>query len=268
MIGLIAQNSEIFKTGDDIINFSLIKGVYQTFKGNGMRLDSIKLYLERYGTGTHDLIVKIYAHTGTYGISGKPTGLPLAESEPVAPSTLLTSFSLITFNFLNENRIKLIRDTPFVLLVSVGGVGTANVYHVGLVSPSNIEGNEGIQIHSNFYTANKDLCFYIYGEYDPFFIGFGVSGNIGKPGQRDLLYANGIYQMRMTRKGKIPIKMKFYVPTNPRTTLQQENRQKFADAMTAWGALTSGEKLVYIKRAKTRQMKGWGLFIREYYQAN
>lgn len=102
----------------------------------------------------------------------------------------------------------------------------------------------------------------------PFFIGFQISGRIGKEGDPDPLGVNGIYQNRNTKKGKVPIKMKFYVPTNPRTVAQQANRQKFADAMTAWKNLTDEEKAVYNERAKKRQMFGWGLFIREYYQAN
>lgn len=101
-----------------------------------------------------------------------------------------------------------------------------------------------------------------------FFLGLGVSGRIGKVGDADPLGVNGIWQMRMTKRGKVPIKMKFYTPTNPQTVPQQANRTKFANAMTAWGALSSGDKAVYNARAKKRQMFGWGLFIREYYQAN
>lgn len=101
-----------------------------------------------------------------------------------------------------------------------------------------------------------------------FFLGIGLSGKLGKPNAPDLLGVHGIYQMRMTKRGKVPIKMKFYVPTNPRTAAQQANRQKFADAQAAWMALTAAQKLVYTTRAKRRSMFGWGLFIREYYQEN
>lgn len=100
------------------------------------------------------------------------------------------------------------------------------------------------------------------------YLGFGVSGKIGKNATSDPLGVNGIYQMRKTKRGKVPIKMVFYSPTNPQTELQQANRQKFADAMASWGELTNEEKKVYNKRAKKRNMFGWGLFIREYYQAN
>lgn len=101
-----------------------------------------------------------------------------------------------------------------------------------------------------------------------FFLGLGVSGRIGKVGDADPLGVNGIWQMRMTKRGKVPIKMKFYRPTNPQTVPQEANRTKFANAMSAWGSLSSEDKAVYNARAKKRNMFGWGLFIREYYKAN
>lgn len=101
-----------------------------------------------------------------------------------------------------------------------------------------------------------------------FLLGLGISGKLGTPTSPDPLGVMGIYQMRQTLTGKRPIKMKFYTPTNPQTVPQQANRTKFAAAMTAWGALTTEQKASYTTRAKRRNMFGWGLFIREYYQAN
>lgn len=76
----------------------------------------------------------------------------------------------------------------------------------------------------------------------------------------------GVWHMRMTKRGKRPIKMRFYRPTNPRSETQQSNRNKFSEAMSAWMSLTDEQKADYTKRAKKRGMFGWGLFIREYYQ--
>lgn len=101
-----------------------------------------------------------------------------------------------------------------------------------------------------------------------FLLAFGVRKKLGRPSWPDPENVFGIYQMRMTLRGKVPIKMKFYTPTNPRTTAQQANRQKFADAMTAWHGLTSEEKAKYNKRARKMRMFGRNLFIREYYQSN
>jgi hypothetical protein len=101
-----------------------------------------------------------------------------------------------------------------------------------------------------------------------YYLGFCASGKLGKPDVPDPLNLYGNWQMRMTKRGKVPIKMKFYTQTNPRTEKQQANRQKFANAMSAWGSLTDEQKQAYIKRAKTRNMFGWGLFIREWWHQN
>ena len=73
---------------------------------------------------------------------------------------------------------------------------------------------------------------------EDFLIGLQVSGKIGNETKPDPLNVYGIYQMRMTKRGKVPIKMKFYRPTNPRTAAQQANRDKFASAMASWKNMT------------------------------
>lgn len=102
----------------------------------------------------------------------------------------------------------------------------------------------------------------------PLIVGWGITGKLGRPEWDDPLNVYGIWQMRMTKKGKIPIKMKFYEPSNPQTTVQQANRQKFADAVAEWMSLTPEEKKDYNKRARKIRLFGWNLFIREYYQSH
>lgn len=99
-------------------------------------------------------------------------------------------------------------------------------------------------------------------------LGIMVRGKLGEAGEPDPLGVKGIYQARMTKRGKVPVKMRFYRPTNPQTVPQEANRAKFAAAMSAWQALTSDEKAAYTERAKRRGMFGWGLFIRDYFQNN
>jgi hypothetical protein len=94
-----------------------------------------------------------------------------------------------------------------------------------------------------------------------------MRGKLGKSSFPDPHAIFGIYQIRHTKKGRKTVKMKFYVPTNPRTTKQQANRQKFAAAMAAWQNLTNEEKEEYNKRARKISRFGWGLFIRNYYQS-
>lgn len=100
--------------------------------------------------------------------------------------------------------------------------------------------------------------------------GFYVSGKIGRgPKQTsDNTGTNGIWQMRMTKRGKVPIKMKFYSPTESAARLANPRRTVFADGMAAWGALTTEEKASYTERAKRRAMFGWGLFMRDYLRSH
>lgn len=84
----------------------------------------------------------------------------------------------------------------------------------------------------------------------------------------------GIYQQRIRRKGfwtktwqprgkKSNFKMKFYTPFNPRTPAQQANRQKLADAVAAWQALTPEQKQWYNVEARGRTWDGYRYFIRK-----
>ena len=74
----------------------------------------------------------------------------------------------------------------------------------------------------------------------------------------------GIYQMRRCKEGIIPIRMKFYKPSNPRTILQQANRQKYADGVLGWQSLTDEQKKVYNDNVKGRCLSGYNLYIKEY----
>lgn len=78
----------------------------------------------------------------------------------------------------------------------------------------------------------------------------------------------GIYQIRHGTNGQWTCKMRSYRPVNPRTTEQQANRTKFAQAMSAWGSLTEEQQQAYDKRARRVNLFGKNLFIREFYQSH
>ncbi len=74
----------------------------------------------------------------------------------------------------------------------------------------------------------------------------------------------GIYRVWRNGSQKLPQRMVFYWIPNPRTVSQQANRAKFAAAMAAWSALTSDQKEKYNKRAKSRHIIGYNLYVKEY----
>lgn len=69
------------------------------------------------------------------------------------------------------------------------------------------------------------------------------------------------YQLRHNKQYKI----KYYVPTNPRTAPQQANRDKIKYAVLKWHSLTEIQKNFYRKKEPIRPtMSGYNFFIREY----
>ena len=62
--------------------------------------------------------------------------------------------------------------------------------------------------------------------------------------------------------------MKFYYPTNPRTTKQQAWRAVFRTGKATWDALAPQTKTKYNKRAYAYKFTGFNLFMREYLAKN
>ena len=85
----------------------------------------------------------------------------------------------------------------------------------------------------------------------------------------------GIFQKRVTgynNRGRLAnrerktyyVRERSYRPTNPRTPLQQANRQKLLDANQAWKDLTPVDKLYYNERGKKASRIGRMIFISWY----
>lgn len=74
----------------------------------------------------------------------------------------------------------------------------------------------------------------------------------------------GIYQKRRYGDKRMHVRMRFAWPPNPQTPAQQARRGVFADGVTHWQGLTSGEKAEYNLRAKRLRMSGFNLHQREW----
>lgn len=149
---------------------------------DGRILDSCKWYLRKGGSPTGNIVATLYAHTGTYGTNGKPTGSALATSDAVDISTLTGSFQLITFNFSGGNRIPLVVATNYVIVMSFTGGDVSNYLDIGVdtTSPTH-SGNESYSLDGSSWSTDTggDLCFYVYG------LG-GFAGELSKSTTRPL----------------------------------------------------------------------------------
>lgn len=104
-----------------------------------------------------------------------------------------------------------------------------------------------------------------YGTSEPVY-GKGVYGqkSYGETKYGQAVAPFGIYQVRKGEKKKKTVKMKYYVPYNPRTATQQAWRSNFADAVSSWQSLTDTEKEKYNEKAKGNSLSGFNLYISEY----
>lgn len=137
--------------------------VGQSFTGDGSTLDKAVFYLKKSGSPTGSIVAKIYAHSGTFGSTGVPSGSALATSDSVDPAALSTSFALVDFTFSGANKITLTAATKYFVTFE-HSLSFPNYVLIGrdTTSPSHA-GNYVFKTASWNYDAANDLCFYVYG---------------------------------------------------------------------------------------------------------
>lgn len=140
--------------------------VGQTFTGDGRKLYQAKFYLLRYGSPVGELTARLYAHTGVWGTSGKPTGDALASSSAVAAEGISdVAYELITFTF--DATYTLTNGTHYCIDIEVSS-GTwdgSNNVAVGTDTNSPTHSGNTFRYVSDYwkYYGVQDTCFYVYG---------------------------------------------------------------------------------------------------------
>jgi len=142
-----------------------------TYRGQAFAVSSTKdvgscvFYMKKRGSPTGNAVAYLYAHTGTYGVNGKPTGDPIATSDNLDVSTLTTSPELTTFTFSNLNKITLNSGTKYFVVVYYNGGDINNYIDVGKDNSSPTHGGTSVY-SSDGSTWNSstsvNFCFYVY----------------------------------------------------------------------------------------------------------
>jgi hypothetical protein len=158
---LLDSYSESNQSGSGNLSSVNEDGYGQSFAGANQTIMAAKFYLKKSGVPTGNATARIYAHTGTFGSSGIPTGAALATSGTFDVSTLTTSYQLITFTF---SGLSISSGTNyFVACEYSGGDGSNNVQiRFDLTSP--IHGGNLAYLDGGVWTADSsgDMVFYIY----------------------------------------------------------------------------------------------------------
>lgn len=127
-----------------------ITAVSQSVMGSGQVLYSFAVDLMVAGVPNGNPVGKVYAHTGTFGSSGKPTGSPLAVSASAEVGGDAVKFVLQTPILLENN-------TPYCLVVEHTG-GTSNNYYWTHRSNSDVyPGNVAYYENGTWTALNYDI---------------------------------------------------------------------------------------------------------------
>ena len=141
-----------------------ITRVAHSFIGQQGVLVAWKFSLYKSGNPTGNIVAKLYAHSGNYGINGIPTGDALATSDNIDVSELPDTFRYTTFTFSGANQYQLQANTKYFMSIEYsGGYG---VNRVAFRYGATHSGNSAVYDGSwSVFTAGDfkpDLLFYGY----------------------------------------------------------------------------------------------------------
>ena len=135
--------------------------------GGNYKLAFGQFYLYKAGSPTGTAYAKLYAMTGTYGSSGKPTGNPLATSDGFDVSTLPTGYQLITFTFSGTEQYAMTENAYYVIVFTnptSGTIDTNNFVLIGSDTTSPTHAGNYVKWFAGAWSedSNEDCCFYVY----------------------------------------------------------------------------------------------------------
>ena len=168
---LIADLSDSYsESNSDNSNASIygtrIQGQSFTANVNGDKIDSVIFDMSNFGSPSGDVVVEIYAHTGTFGSTGTPTGSVLATSNPVNASTFSESpvSSLVKFKFTGANRAALTASVNYFAVVRfTNGEASSYVLMRGDATSPTHGGNIAWNLSGSWDAqAGRDAAFYVY----------------------------------------------------------------------------------------------------------
>lgn len=164
-MAVLVASVDTFKDSYFDVNGS--QGAQDFLCSDNYTLDSVKIYVSKQAAVSGNLYAKIYAHTGTFGTDGKPTGSALATSDAVAFSSVaLYGTREVTLNFSSSNRILLEADTYYCVVIMSDTSSTGmRIYLSYQEDPTNIYGTWSSSSDGSSWSVNTnmDMPYFVYG---------------------------------------------------------------------------------------------------------
>ena len=131
----------------------------QSFTGNGEALSRVGWSINKSGNPTGTLTCTLYAHTGTYGVTGVPTGAVLATSTTSIDATAIPGSGSIWAYFDFDGTYTLVNGTRYFITVNYSLTGDdVNVVIVDSDNTtSTLTGNKALYIASWSALGSEDM---------------------------------------------------------------------------------------------------------------
>lgn len=159
---------DIFSTSPVTIDSSTSINIGQAFDGSGQSLTgdgrvatSASFYLTKVGSPTGTGVMKLYAHSGTYGTSSVPTGSPLATSETKDLSTISSSGEWVNLKFTSPYAT--VNGTRYFLAWE-STYDASNYISVGAQFSNVHSGNRAALFGGTWNADSIDVAFYLYSD--------------------------------------------------------------------------------------------------------
>jgi hypothetical protein len=100
--------------------------IAQSFTAVDGLLSKFAVWLRKTGSPTGNITAVLYAHTGTFGTTGTPTGTALATSDALSAASVATVDTEYTFTFSGVNQYSMTAGTNYWLSIEFSGGSTSN----------------------------------------------------------------------------------------------------------------------------------------------
>jgi len=157
-----------FDIVDSVVTLAATGNYYsygQSFTGDGSYISAVSFKFRGFsGDGT--IYFKIYAHSGTFGSTGVPTGAALATSFGISPAYVPTD-ALYVATDLFLDPYKTTSGTNYFIVCEYAGTAAAGSMNLGVISTAGlVAGNASYKTTSGgawTATTSTSLCFNLYG---------------------------------------------------------------------------------------------------------
>lgn len=160
------------------LNAAVGPGQGQSFTGAAGWLAEAMFRIQRGATNAGTITAKLYAHTGTFGTTGVPSGAALATSDPINSSAILNgTYSNIVFTFSGANRVQLAAGTKYFITLDASAAGGTQ-FLVGSRTTAPAHGGNAAAFPSGgpWFSYGEDLYFAVYAYDTPLVVTNAASG--------------------------------------------------------------------------------------------